>query len=90
MNADMYQKLQRHKEDHPTPSQEHLCMGEDWFCGFATKKQIAQWFNAEELRWVELYGFKLVRYSVPVRLLQRGQKQVIFVKKAAIPLGAVA
>jgi len=74
---------------HPSPKNDGLAMSPDWYCGFADLRTLRSWFDEDDRRAMALHGVKLNRYRVPAALIQRGRKQVVFVKAEAELLGEV-
>jgi hypothetical protein len=56
-------------------------------CGFERVEQVAAWFSAEEIRRLELLGYRLVVLR-GCRVLRRSPDQVLFVREPPLRRGA--
>lgn len=54
--------------------------------GVTSQKLLREWFNQKERRTLERLGFDLVVLDVPVGSYEKGRRQVLFTRSAAVEL----
>lgn len=76
---------------HPTPFSDRLCkFDDDWYCGFASLRQLDAWFS--ELDFVQLarYNFMLSVYEPSEKDFMASKKQAIFRRGKLKPTFSIA
>ena len=73
--------VERHRE-FPTPDEEDLKMGLNWYCAYKTVDELRSWIKVEELQGFVDIGFRV--YMLEVTDYQVGEYQAIFTKDSIL------
>lgn len=70
---------------HPSPSMDGIYAASyDFFFGFATMRQMFQWFSWKDVFKWRREGFRVYKYTLGCQNVQVGGHQVAFVKASAL------
>lgn len=63
---------------HPTPHNDGIPCPEEYVCGFTSREQLKEWFDATERTTLRAEGYMIALYIVPGECVVDGKKQLVF------------